>query len=463
MMRARVLALLLVCWSVVATADNVRLPEFERVTLENGTVLLLAGKHDVPLVGLEIVLRGGAVSDPPARAGLAALTAAMLEKGAGERNAAEFAAAVASVGGQLSAQGGTEAITISAEFLARDANLMVELVAEMLQRPLFEDDEFRKLKAREIDLLRAARDSDPSALVDTYRDAFLFGEHVYGSPPGGDETSLGAITVKELRKYYEDALGGDRLVVAAVGDFDVAAMTVLLTQAFGTWRPATVPLPSIPEPSRVSGRRVLLVDKPGATQTYFSIANVGVAIDYEARAALDLANTVFGGRFTSMLNTELRTRTGLSYAAWSSLERRSRPGAVAITSFTETTSTVEAIDLALATLARFREEGVHVESLVSARNYIMGQFPTRLETNAQLAGQLARLELYGLDRSWIDEYGNALGTVTAADMRHVIEDVYPPLEDLVFVLIGDAASIRDAVEKYGAVTEMPITAPRFAP
>jgi len=456
-------ALLLVCWSLVAVADDVRLPEFERVTLPNGTVLLLAGKHDVPLVGLEIVLRGGAVSDPPERAGLASLTAAMLEKGAGERDAAEFASAVASVGGQLSTQGGTEAMTISAEFLARDANLMVELVAEMVQRPLFDDDEFRKLRARQVDLLRAARDSDPSALVDTYRDAFLFGDHPYGSPPGGDETSLGAITIKELRKYYEDALGGDRLLVAAVGDFDVAAMKELLTQAFGTWRPAAMSLPAVPAPARVSGRRVLLVDKPGASQTYFSIANVGVAIDYEARAALDLANTVFGGRFTSMLNTELRTRTGLSYAAWSSLERRSKAGAVAITSFTETASTVEAIDLALETLARFRGEGMHVENLVSARNYIMGQFPPRLETNAQLAGQLARLELYGLDRSWIDEYGNALGTVTAADVRHVIEDVYPPLEDLVFVLIGDAAAIRDAVKKYGAVTEMPVTAPRFVP
>lgn len=463
MMRAGFLALLVVGCSVSAAADNVRLPEFERVALPNGAVLLLAGKHDVPLVGLEVVLRGGAVTDPEGRAGLAALTAEMLEKGAGERDAATFAATVASVGGSLATRAGTEALTISAEFLARDANLMVELVAEMLQRPLFDDEEFRKLRARHIDLLRAARDSDPSALVDTYRSAYLFGDHAYGSPPGGDETSLAAITLKELRKYYDDALGGDRLIVAAVGDFDVAAMKVLLTQAFGAWRPAATPLPSVPAPARVAGRRVLLVDKPGATQTYFSIANVGVAIDYERRPALDLANTVFGGRFTSMLNTELRIRTGLSYGAWSSLERRSQPGGVAITSFTETATTVEAIDLALETLARFRDEGIHVESLVSARNYVMGQFPPRLETNAQLAGQLAVLELYGLDRAWIDDYGDALGAVTAADVRDVIEDVYPPLENLVFVLIGDAAAIRDAVKKYGAVTEMPITAPRFTP
>ena len=462
-MRRWLSILLLLIPSVAALADNVRLPDYERVVLPNGAVLLIAGKHDVPLVGLEVVIRGGAVTDPPGREGLSSLAAQMLEKGAGERSAAEFAEAVESVGGSLSVDGGREAVSISAEFLARDANLMVELVAEMLQRPQLDSGEFEKLRKRRIDLIRAAKDGDPSGLVPAYRDAFLFGEHPYGAPPDGSEDSLAAISHKDLRQYYENHIGGDRLIIAAVGDFDVAAMRTLLSLAFGEWRPAAASLPTVAAASRRTGRHVLLVDKPGATQTYFTIANVGVAIDFPERPALDLANTVFGGRFTSMLNSELRVRTGLSYSAWSSLVRPSRPGALAITSFTETGTTVDAIDLALATLGRLRDEGVHVESVVSARNYVMGQFPPRLETNAQLAGQFAMLELYGLDRSYVDAYGDALGAVTAADVRSVIDAVYPPLEDLVFVLIGDAAAIREAVKKYGDVTEMPITSPRFSP
>ena len=102
-----------------ALADGVTLPAFERVVLDNGTVLLLNEKHDVPLVGLEAVVRGGAVADPAGKYGLANLLANLLEKGAGSRSSAEFAEAIAAVGGELSASADLESISVSAEFMAR--------------------------------------------------------------------------------------------------------------------------------------------------------------------------------------------------------------------------------------------------------------------------------------------------------------------------------------------------------
>ena len=113
--------------------------------------------------------------------------------------------------------------------------------------------------------------------------------------------------------------------------------------------------------------RVLLIDKPGATQTYFWLGNTGVARDFERRAALDIANTLFGGRFTSMLNTELRVNSGLTYGASSRLLRPSKPGSVAISSFTPTETTVEAIDMALGVLDRLHRDGVDEEMLGLAR------------------------------------------------------------------------------------------------
>ena len=111
------------------------LPDAERVVLDNGTVLILNEKHDVPLIGLQAVVRGGASSDPAGKHGLASLLANLMEKGSGERSAVEFAEAVAGVGGELDASASLEAISISAYFMADDAALMVELVADMLQRP----------------------------------------------------------------------------------------------------------------------------------------------------------------------------------------------------------------------------------------------------------------------------------------------------------------------------------------
>lgn len=447
----------------VVLADGVTLPAAERVVLENGTVLILSENHDVPLIGLQAVLRGGAAADPAGKYGLANLLAGLLEKGAGKRNAAEFAEAIASVGGQLGASAGLESLTVSADFMSRDAALMVELVADMLQRPKLDAAEFRKLRDRSINLIKAAKGSDPGQLMPAYANAFLFGEHPYGNPVSGTESSLAAVTHKDLLAYYADGLGGDRLIVSVSGDFDTATMRDALTAAFGTWRAATGAPLKVEAPARAETSRVYLIDKPGATQTYFYIGNVGVARAYADRAELDLANTVFGGRFTSMLVTELRTKSGLSYSARSALSRHSQPGSLFIVSFTETSTTVAALDVALGTLGQLKDAGLDADTLLSARNYVMGQFPPSLETAEQLAGVFASLEADGLDASYIDDYGARLSAATPASVAAVIEEVYPSRDALVFVILGDAELIREQVAAYGPVTEISISEPRFHP
>ena len=219
----------------------------------------------------------------------------------------------------------------------------------------------------------------------------------------------------------------------------------------------------MPRPAPQSGRRALLIDKPGATQTYFWLGNVGVERDYEKRAALDIANTVFGGRYTSMLNTELRMKSGLTYGAQSQLSRAAQPGSLAIISFAPTERTFEAIDMALDVLARLHQNGVDEETLASARNYILGQFPTALETAAQVGRQLAALAAFGLDVAYINDYGRALAATDVAAVGEVIAAVYPLPEDLVVVLLGDAETIRERAAGYGPLIEMSIAEPHFTP
>ncbi len=446
-----------------ATAQGVTLPPAERFTLENGTDVVLVEQHEVPLVGLRAMLAGGASADPDGKEGLASLFAGLLEKGAGDRDAAAFAEAVGAVGGRLSADAGREAITISGEFLARDAGLAIDLLADMLRRPRLDAEEFAKLRERRRSFILAAKDSDPGDLVPLYANAFVFGDHPYGNPVSGSEASLAAIAHADVRRYHANAVGGDRLLIVLAGDFDPAEMRARLTAAFADWRPAAEPAAAVSPPQAPAGGRVLLVDKPGATQTYFWIGNVGVARGYPGQADLDIANTLFGGRFTSLLNTELRVKSGLTYGARSVLVQPRQPGTVAISSFTRTDATTEAIDMALDVLGRFRDGGVDAAMIDSARSYVLGQFPTDFETAAQLAAQFAQLAFFGLDDATVNEYADAVGSVDAGSAARVIDAVYPSREELVFVLLGDAASIRESVEKYGAVTEMPITAPQFRP
>ena len=296
-----------------------------------------------------------------------------------------------------------------------------------------------------------------------YGAAFLFGDHPYGNPVNGSETSLADISHKDLLAYFEEFVGGDRLVISVSGYFDTAEMEQKLTSAFADWRAATSPLPEVEPLTPQTGRRVLLIDKPGATQTYFRIANIGVAMDYPRRAELNLANTRFGGQFTSMLNTALRVESGLTYGAGSSLMRPSKPGSVAIASFTRTDATTEAIDMALGILGQLRDGAITEDALQSAKNYILGQFPTGFETAGQLAAIFAQLESNGLGPEYINEYGAAIAAAELESLNAVIDEVYPAADNLVFVILGDAELIREEIAKYGPVTELAISEPRFRP
>jgi predicted Zn-dependent peptidase len=464
--RLKVLAApLLAAWVAAAAAAPaaITLPPYEQATLGNGAQVALMTKRDTPMVAMTVLVRGGALADAPGREGTASLLASLMQKGAGARNAVQFAEAIEGAGGELAIAAGTESMSLGASFLARDAGLMIDLASDALLRPKLAADEFAKERSLAIQSIAAAKDSDPRALVAMYGDAWLFRGHPYGRPVGGDEQSLAAVTLDDLNRQYQAQVRGDRLIIAVVGDFDAADVRRRLEQAFGGLPRATDPAPGVKAAPRETGRRVLLVDKPGATQTYFWLGNVGASRTDPERTAQAVVNTVFGGRFTSMLNTELRIKSGLTYGARSSFDRMAEPGAFDISSFTATDSTVPALDLALATLDRLHRDGIEPAALASSKTYLLGQFPPTLETNGAIAGRLAEMTLYGLGRDDVDQFGARVAAVDEAASRAVIARTFPASADLAMVLIGDAARIRNDVRKYGPVTEMKITDPRFAP
>ena len=240
--------------------EGVRLPPVQRAALANGAELALVEKRDTPLVSMTITIRGGALGDAPGREGTASLFADLIQKGAGRRDAAQFAEAVESAGGALAVAADSERLQLSASFLARDVDLMLELASDALVRPTLAAEEFEKSRTLAIQSIAAAKDSDPRMLIGSYGDAWLFRGHPYGRPVDGSEASLEAVTLEDVREYHAAHVGGDRLIVAVVGDVDARAMRAKLERAFGGWRKAAGPVPGLAAPERVTGRRVLLVD-----------------------------------------------------------------------------------------------------------------------------------------------------------------------------------------------------------
>ncbi len=188
--------------ATATTVAGMKLPAHQRFVLPNGLTVLLVPKKEVPTIAFSGFVRGGALADPANKNGVASLVAGLLDRGAGKRNAYEFADAVEGVGGSFNAAAGSEAVSVNGQFLARDRALMVELLADALMRPRFDAQEFANYRDREIEFIKSAKDSDPSQIIGIYGRAALFGAHPYGRPQGGSERSLAAITQADVVAYH---------------------------------------------------------------------------------------------------------------------------------------------------------------------------------------------------------------------------------------------------------------------
>jgi predicted Zn-dependent peptidase len=429
-----------------AWAQTLRLPTHEKVVLKNGLTVLLLEKHGVPLVNIFAIVKTGAAADPAGQEGLAAAAAGLLRKGTKHRTAQQFAADLDYTGGTFEADAGSDFTGIGAEFLSKDVARGLDLFADAVLHPTFSQGEVDKYLAQARDGVKAEKD-DPQSVLIPYYNGYLYGPHPYGRPAGGDELSLERIQRDAIARFYEAHYLPGNTLLAVAGEFQATEMRQKLEQALGAWPAGTVKSVSIPASAAVKGKRLLLIDKPDASQTYFAIGNTGVAENDPDRVAIQVVNTIFGGRFTSELNEALRVESGYTYGAESFFDRRKVAGPFAIVSFTKNETTTPTIDLALEVLRKLHHEGVTAEQLASAKSYIKGQFPPNIETARQLAQIIATHEFYGLSDDEVNQLEARVDGVTPGIARQTIEKHFPA-ENLVFVLIGKASAIGPAVEKY---------------
>jgi zinc protease len=458
---AGLLALFCLCDATVS-AQTLHLPPHEKIVLKNGVTLLLLEKPGVPLIDVFTIVKAGAAADPPGLEGTAAVTAGLLRKGTTKRTAQQFAADLDFIGGGFKADVVSDYSVVAAEFLTKDMARGFELVFDALMHPTFPQAEVDKVLAQSIDGLRAEKD-DPLSVLMPYYNGYLYGGHPYGRPPSGDEISLAKIKRDTIANFCQAGYAPGNTIVAIAGDFPAAELRTKVTEMLEAWPARAVTAKPIPTPTSIKGRRLLLIDKPDATQTYFAIGNVGIAETDPDRVATYLVNMVFGGAFTSELNEALRVKSGYTYGAGSGFDRRKVAGPFAFSSYTKNETTVPTIDLALQVLGYLHKNGITQEQLDSARSYIKGQYPPNLETSGQLAQLIATHEFYGLGDDEVNELEARLDAVTPEIAKEVIRKHFPA-ENLVFLLIGNARAIAPAVKQYATTQDgRKISDPGFWP
>ncbi len=450
-----------VAFSVSAMAADFRLPAYDTLKLSNGLTVLLMERHDVPLIAVRAVVKAGAIDDGK-QAGLSNLTGDALLLGASQFDKKTIDQSFDFRGARINSSTGAEATSIVADFAREDAATLLPMIANLLQQPSFEAEEFAKLRSRTVDGLKQAKES-PRNVVQSYYRSMLFGDGAYAHPGGGTVGTVGALQPADALAFHQDFYRPDNAAIVVVGDFQSNAMRAQLENLFGQWQ-GSGKLPAAPLTGQVQAdkARVWLVNKSDAVETTFMFGGAGIARNDADYVPLQVINTILGGRFTSWLNDELRVNSGLTYGANSAFAPLAQAGTFAVSSFTATPKTEAALALAMKTYQRLWDKGIDAATLASAKAYVKGQYPPRFETNQQLAGLLGEMFVSKVGREQIDNFMRDVDSLTPAKAAQLINKHFPR-DKLQLLLIGKAEAIRGIAAKYGAVTELEITADGFAP
>jgi zinc protease len=448
-----VIALLLL--AISGFAQGYKLPKYEKFKLPNGLTIYLAEQKEVPVISVSAIMPAGAIYDG-AKTGLASLTATALKHGTKNFTRSKFDEELDFLGAYINTYASKESAGLSAKFAAKDKVKVLGMIKEVLLEPAFNTTEFEKEKKRILQQLDQQKES-PRSILPAYYDKFMYGNHVYGNVIQGKKSTVSALTVNDVNNFYNENYLPEGSAIAVVGDFNTAEMKTMLTTLFASWKKGAKPqnnIAAVPVVSPTSNR-VLLINKDDARETTFYIGAPGISRNNPDYIAIDVVNTLFGGRFTSMLNDELRVNTGLTYGANSRFSPLKNAGTFTISTFTATKTTEAAIDKAVEVLNNLHAKGIDENSLASAKNYVKGQFPPRFETSNQLAALLAQMFWYGFDESFINNFEKNVDGLTLPKAKEIIAKYFPK-DKLQFVMVGKSADIKKIVQKYGAVTEVQI-------
>ena len=440
-------------------ADSFRMPDFERVQLDNGLTLYLMEQHEVPLVSVAAFVRAGAALDGE-QMGLASMTGDGLLFGTEKLSKKAVEDTFEFVGANLEASVASDYSVLSMSSANKDLGELLPVFADLLTKPGFDAGEFDKHQTRTLARLQQRRES-PRAVIGDYFDRAMFGNQGYGNPVSGTQTSVGALKPAHLAAFHRDWYQPDNVAVVVVGDFGTPDMIARLEKQFGAWQGKSRSRPAAKGALRQrDGNQVVIVNKGDARESTFLIGGAGITRSNPDYVPLQVINTVLGGRFTSWLNDELRVNSGLTYGASSRFNALADAGTFAISTFTKTDTTEAAMDLALDTYQRLWTRGIDKETLESAKNYVKGQFPPDFETNSQLAGLLGQMFIFGFGPEFINDFERQVDSLTAGKARKLIDEHFPK-QNLQFVVIGEAGAIADLMKKYGTVSRYEIEADQY--
>jgi predicted Zn-dependent peptidase len=420
------------------------LPPIEKRALSNGLPVWIVESHEVPVVNVSLIVKAGAAADPAGTYGLASFTSAMLDEGAGSRDALALADAIEFLGASLTTSSSMDSSSVRLHTPVSKLDQALPLFADVVLRPTFPDAEIDRSRQQRLTSLLQLRDN-PSALATAAFARVLYGpRHRYGTGTSGNEASNAEMSAADLRMFYQNYYQPQNSHLLVVGDVQTSDIMARLERALGSWtNTGAVETPALPAAAQHASRQIYLVDKPGAQQSQIRIGWIGVPRDTPDYHVLDVMNTILGGSFTSRLNQNLREEHGYAYGAGSSFDMRGAAGPFVASAGVQTDKTVESLREFFIELDGMREP-IPPDEAARGRNLQALGFPASFETTSGIAGNLAELVVYGLPESTFTEYVPKIQAVTAADLARAAK-TYLQTDKFAVVVVGDLATIEKPI------------------
>ncbi len=428
-------------------------PKHAKKVLPNGLTVFVVEDTRQPLVSFSLQILAGGASEPSSKAGLSSLTASLLREGTATRSSQEISKAVDLTGGSLGASSSDDVTSVSGTFMKSYATRGMELLADIVQNPKFEQAEIDR-RMRQLQSSLAVQYNSAEYLAPLLAARGILGTHPYAYPGGGTPETLRNIGRDDIVAFHKTHYSPARAYLAVAGDMKPEEAFALVEKHLGGWKtPAPSELKLPPPPAAQA--KVLVLDKPDSNQTQIVIGQPGVARNHPDYVALSVANQIFGGSFNSRLNLKLRANEGLTYGASSSLTPQRQAGLFTLATSTRTEKTNEAIQFMVDLLKDWKKNPATPEEFAEAKNYLIGVFGLSLETSSAVAQRVVNTAIYGLPENYWTNYRKELEALTMEQTVAAVQRFLQP-EQMTTVTVGNSAQYAEGLAKLGPVTKLAI-------
>lgn len=399
--------------------------EVKRITLNNGMTLLVSSQHNLPMVTAAILFDAGARRDPKGKEGLAHLTADSLMEGTSTISADEFNRKVDFLGSTIDVEAGSDYSTGSFTSLKRYWRDTLKLLAGVLTDPGLRDEDIARKQAEQVAGLKAA-DEEPGYVAQITFLKELFGDAPYGHLPDGTVAAVEKLSAQDVRGFYHEFYRPERAIAAVVGDIEPDEVAKALNEELAGLKGSAPAQKPQAETKLAAGAHITAINRD------VSQANIVLGFDGIARSnpdyyKLQVMNYILGGGgFASRLVKEVRSKAGLAYSIASYYQAALFPGSFQVVLETKNKSANQAIALILEQMRRIQESPVTDAEMDSAKKFLIGSFPLKLDTQNSIVQFLLQVQFYGLGLDYIDRYPAYIRAVTREDVQKAARQYLHP-------------------------------------